>query len=121
VTGFGLIGHLRAMLTASGVAAEVDSAQVPLLPGVLPLIEAGHVPAGSARNLADLADSVSWGPAVSQSVQTALTDAQTSGGLLICVPPDGVEELLEELEGRAPVSAVVGRVVQGPAGAVAVR
>ena len=52
--------------------------------------------------------------------RTALADAQTSGGLLICVPPDGVDELLEELEGRAPASAVVGRMVEGPVGAVEV-
>jgi selenide,water dikinase len=120
VTGFGLLGHLRNMLRASGVAAVVHAGDVPLLPGVMPLIDAGHIPAGSARNLSDLADDVAWGAIVPRHVRTVLTDAQTSGGLLISVPADGAEELLEELEGKAPVAAVVGRVVEGSAGSIKV-
>jgi selenide,water dikinase len=120
VTGFGLLGHLRNMLTASGVAATVRADDVPLLPGVMPLIEAGHIPAGSTRNLTDLAEDVVWDGDVSTHIRTALTDAQTSGGLLISVPADGAEELLEELQGKVIVAAVVGEVVEGPAGSIQV-
>jgi selenide,water dikinase len=120
VTGFGLLGHLRNMLQVSGVAAVVHASDVPLLPGVMPLIEAGHIPAGSARNLADLADDVVWSADVPGHIRTALTDAQTSGGLLISVPADGAEELIEELQGKALVAAVVGRVVEGAAGSIQV-
>jgi selenide,water dikinase len=120
VTGFGLLGHLRNMLRASGAAATVRSADVPLLPGVMPLIDAGHIPAGSKRNLTDLDEDVVWDASVPKQVRTALTDAQTSGGLLISVPADGAEELIEELQGKAIVAAVVGRVVEGSAGSVQV-
>ena len=120
VTGFGLLGHLRNMLRASGVAATVRADDVPLLPGVIPLIEAGHVPAGSARNLTDLGEDVLWHADVPAHIRTALTDAQTSGGLLISVPADGAEELLEELQGKVIVAAVVGRIVEGPAGSIQV-
>jgi len=120
VTGFGLLGHLRNMLRASGVAAVVHADDVPLLPGVMPLIEAGHIPAGSARNLMDLAEDVAWNADVPTHIRTVLTDAQTSGGLLISVPADGAEELLEELQGKVIVAAVVGRIVEGPAGSIQV-
>jgi selenide,water dikinase len=120
VTGFGLLGHLRIMLRASGVAATVRADHVPLLPGVMPLIEAGHIPAGSARNLTDLAEDLVWNADVPRHIRTVLTDAQTSGGLLISVPADGAEELLEELLGKVIVAAVVGQVVEGPAGSIQV-
>jgi selenide, water dikinase len=51
VTGFGLLGHLRSMLRASGVAAHIRGADVPMLSGAGTLLEAGHVPGGTKRNL----------------------------------------------------------------------
>ena len=116
VTGFGLLGHLRAMLRASGVAAQVRVADVPLLPGATELAAAGHVPGGSKRNLDDLAPDLSWEVAASQEARTLLTDAQTSGGLLLCVRPDSVDGLVSRLKGEAPAAAVIGRVVDGHAG-----
>ena len=73
------------MLRASGVSARVSTGAVPLLPGVRPLVEQGHVPGGTRRNIADLAASVSWDPSVDDTARTLLCDAQTSGGLLIGV------------------------------------
>jgi selenide, water dikinase len=54
VTGFGLPGHLRNMLRASGVSAEIDAGAVPLLPGVAELAAAGCIAGGTRRNLEDL-------------------------------------------------------------------
>src|SRR6266404_1475447 len=50
VTGFGLIGHAREMALASGVSLRIDSAKVPLLPGALECVRAGHVPGGLIAN-----------------------------------------------------------------------
>ncbi len=91
VTGFGLLGHLHRMLRASGAAAEVRAADVPLIEGAAALAAAGHVPGGSVRNAADLSEALSWGPAIAQPVRTLLADAQTSGGLLLCVEPGALE------------------------------
>lgn len=120
VTGFGLLGHLRNMLRASGVAAEVRSADVPLLPGALALAASGHVPGGSTRNRDDLAHDIVWAEDVLPDIRTLLTDAQTSGGLLLCVPEDRAAALLADLEGKTPAAAVIGRVVDGPAGRISV-
>ena len=120
VTGFGLLGHLRNLTRASGVAAEVRSGDVPLLAGALELAAAGHVPGGSKRNLEDLAADLEWADDVPGPVRTLLADAQTSGGLLLCVPADRMDALLAGLEGKAPAVAVIGRVVDGPPGRVSV-
>ncbi len=112
VTGYGLLGHLRNLARASGVRAEIDAGAVPLLPGAAGLAEAGHVPGGSHRNLTDLEGEVRWSGTVDEALQTLLTDAQTSGGLLICVPPERLDTLIEALEGRAPVAAVIGRILE---------
>lgn len=120
VTGFGLLGHLRVLLRASGVAAELDADAVPLLEGARALAEAGHVPGGTRRNLTDLADDVTFADDVPAVVRTLLADAQTSGGLLMAVDPERVDDLVAALDGRAPVAAVVGRVVAERAGAISV-
>ncbi len=120
VTGFGLLGHLHRMLAASGVAAHLRAQDVPILTGARALAEAGHVPGGTKRNLADLADHVDFAPSVDATTRTLLGDAQTSGGLLIAVPGDRVAMLLREIDGRAPAAAVIGSVVQGTPGRIEV-
>src|SRR5204862_7237376 len=64
VTGFGLLGHLHSLLLASGVAAELTSAAVPLLPGAADLAARGAVPGGTQRNRDALAADVSFAPRV---------------------------------------------------------
>ena len=120
VTGFGLLGHLHRMLLASGVAAELNAGDVPLMQGARALVEAGHIPGGTKRNLEDLADSLSFSDSVDGVTRTLLGDAQTSGGLLISVRPDRLDRLLSGLDGRTPAVAVIGSVVEGEAGSIRV-
>jgi len=121
VTGFGLLGHLRTLLEASGAAAEVRAAAVPVLPGARAAAERGAIPGGTERNLASLADAVTFGAGVGQTDRVLLADAQTSGGLLIAVAPERVDALVAALEREhAPAAAVIGRVIAGAPGRVAV-
>jgi selenide, water dikinase len=101
VTGYGLVGHLREMLDAAGLDARLDAVAVPVLAGARSLAEAGHVPGGTKRNLADVADAVDWGDA-DELTRTLLSDAQTSGGLLIALPPAAAAALVAELRAEAP-------------------
>lgn len=122
VTGFGLPGHLRNMLRASGVAAELSAATIPLLPGVAVLAEAGCIPGGTKRNMEDLGADLAWDESLTDLQRLLLCDAQTSGGLLIAVPAARAESLLGELAAEAtPIAAVIGRVVDGPAGRITVQ
>jgi len=121
VTGFGLLGHLRAMLAASGAAARLWAGAVPLLPEVRTLAAAGHVPGGSRRNLDSVAGIAIFDAALTELDRLILADAQTSGGLLLAVGPKAGPALLEGLRREGtPVAVVVGVVTSGTAGRIAV-
>ncbi len=112
VTGFGLLGHLGEMMTASGTRAELWLDAVPLLPGVRELIEQGAVPGGTSRNLA--AAAVDWGEGITDTDKLLLADAQTSGGLLIAVPRASHSTLLSALKSEGTLlQATIGEVVPG--------
>ncbi|MBA2628257.1 MAG: selenide, water dikinase SelD, partial [Gemmatimonadales bacterium] len=120
VTGFGLIGHLSHILEASHVAAELTFDQLPLLPLAARLAERGFVPGGTRRNL-EAASKVTWDPALSESDRLLCTDAQTSGGLLLAVPPEHHAALVEALREEAvPAVATIGRLVTGDRGTIKV-
>ncbi len=121
VTGFGLLGHLHRMLAASGVAAELEAGRVPLLPGAAELAADGFVSGGTRANIARMSDVVTVAGAVAPEVIVLLHDAQTSGGLLLSVPPAGAPSLLADLTGRGLTAAEIGEVVPGTPGRIAVR
>lgn len=113
VTGFGLLGHLRKLLEASGAAATIDAPAVPFLDGVLDLAVKDVVPGGTKRNHAWVGATTDWG-ALTTPEQLAIADAQTSGGLLLAThDPAG---LTRGLEREGVVAAVIGRVVSGEPG-----
>lgn len=117
VTGFGLLGHLHAMMLASHSAARIHRDAVSLLPGTLELLRSGHVPGGTKRNLEALEHAVSWGAGLSADDKIILCDAQTSGGLLISVPAAKVDALTRELKKNGtPYAASVGEVISGDPG-----
>ena len=121
VTGFGLLGHLHRMLRASGVAAEVWADQVPLLPGAADLAAAGFISGGTSANVSYLANVTDIEPDTDPVTAVLLHDAQTSGGLLIAIPPPAVDALCEDLRARGSGAAVVGTVHSGEPGRIAVR
>jgi selenide,water dikinase len=120
VTGFGLLGHLHYMARASGVAARIEAASVPLLPEAEMLADAGEVPGGTRRNERFLAAHVRWPAQLPAGRQVLLCDAQTSGGLLIAVPETAVKPLLAALSARRVAGAVIGELTAGEAGSIVV-
>ena len=122
VTGFGLLGHLKSMMVASGASAEIRAAAVPLLPDVRELASQGFIPGGTARNLDSVAATTTFDDAVDRVGRLILADAQTSGGLLLCVRPEAKDRLLEALKKRGTLAAaVVGAVTEGEPGRIRVR
>ncbi|MBM3458052.1 MAG: selenide, water dikinase SelD, partial [Armatimonadetes bacterium] len=122
ITGFGLLGHLFEMLEASGVSAELTAATWPLLPGALRYAGEGVNTGGGRNNAAFVGDRIQFAPDVPAAVPVVGFDPQTSGGLLMAVPPDRTGPLLDQLAAeQVPVRAVIGRVGDGPAGTIRVR
>lgn len=120
VTGFGLIGHLHEVVHSSGLSAHVRACAVPLLPGAERLAAAGIVPGGSIRNAAHFDRFVRWDDDVDPTIRALLCDAQTSGGLLICVPGAKAGELTTALARRSVLQTTIGEIESGPPGLIRV-
>jgi len=99
ITGYGLLGHAMEMARASRVTFEIEADAVPLMARVLELRAQGHFPGGSAANRSWLekAGAVHWGQ-VEEGLKDVLCDAQTSGGLLVSLPPAAAEQMLAGLD-----------------------
>lgn len=117
VTGFGLLGHLRHVIEGSGLSASLRASKAPLIEGALAIAEGGVIPGGSKRNLAYASSATTFADDVPEAVKLLLADAQTSGGLLLCVPGERAEEALAALlEAGCEAAAIVGslRAADGP-------
>jgi selenide, water dikinase len=113
ITGFGLLGHAVNMARASGVRPVIDAKSVPFMARVLELIAADVVPGGTRHNAETHAAFTDFAASVPAAVRIGLSDAQTSGGLLIAVAPDSVDQLLRDLHERGALAAIVGDVREG--------
>jgi len=122
VTGFGLIGHLKEITIASKVNAEIYADRVPYLEGALDFIAANIVPGGTLNNLDYVSSITDWEETVPYKIRILLCDAQTSGGLLICVPDSHADSLLLDLhENGVSDSAIIGRFTSRGQGKIRVR
>lgn len=109
VTGFGLLGHLRNLVEAADLGATLRAGAVPLIEGVLRFAEEGLVPGGTKRNLSYAAPVTEFAEGISEATRLLLADAQTSGGLLLCVPADRAGELLGRLaDAGCARAAIIG-------------
>jgi selenide,water dikinase len=108
VTGFGLLGHLGNILDASGLQAEIAAGAVPLIEGAHAIAAAGTVPGGSKRNLKAALARTTFADGIDEATRLLFADAQTSGGLLLCVPEDRADEAVRRLrdEGCARAAAI---------------
>ena len=112
VTGFGLIGHLKSMMAASGTQARVHLSKVPAIPGAWPLLMEGISPGGTHRNLSSMEKWVNWHTDLSAEEKFFLCDPQTSGGLLISTAANKTERLIHELKSAGVQNpTVVGEVL----------
>jgi selenide,water dikinase len=98
------------------VGAVIHSAAVPVLPGVEEYCNLGLLPGGLHRNRDFRAGMVDMDASVPRHMQDVLHDPQTSGGLLIALPSVDAQKLLSGLD-----ASVIGAIVTGPAGRIAVR
>lgn len=119
VTGFGLLGHLHEMTAGGKVGARIFLSKVPVLSEAWGLVQSGIYPGGTERNRESLRGAIIWNPKIREEAQLILCDAQTSGGLLIAVPKDKTETLIQRLQAhQTPASALIGEVIEDPDGRI---
>jgi selenide,water dikinase len=113
ITGFGLLGHAFEMARASGVRFRIAARQVPTYELARQLIGVGIAPGGSRNNAREHEAFTTFATGVPADLRLLLSDAQTSGGLLIAVAPERLAALLAGLHEPDALGAVVGRVELG--------
>ena len=113
ITGFGLLGHAAQLAEQSQVSLKLDLASVPCFPEVADFAQQGLCPGGSFRNKDYYKDRIQFADSIPEHVQDIMFDAQTSGGLLICLAPDKAELLLTRLQ-KAGITeaAIIGEVTE---------
>ncbi|HMU60849.1 MAG TPA: AIR synthase-related protein, partial [Gemmatimonadales bacterium] len=119
ITGFGLLGHLGNILAGSHLAADLWVENLPVLERARQMADEGLVPGGTQRNIAAADRMTTYDADVTAAERILVADAQTSGGLLLAVAPNRLEELLVGLrQERTLASAVIGRLVEGETGGI---
>lgn len=120
ITGFGLLGHLREMMSNGDVGATLNVSAIPVLTGARELAAQGLVPGGTKRNQEFVNVRVQYDSRVTALDQLLLCDPQTSGGLLFAVPPSQVSRLVSALESQSVTAAVIGELTDEAAGSIRV-
>jgi selenide,water dikinase len=115
VTGYGLIGHLLEMCDGSGVGAEIRASAVPILPNARESLARGFRPAGTLRNVETFRRRVDV--RVPESEFMLMCDAQTSGGLLLAVPPEKLAAFDARMRQSGLFYATIGTMTE-PSGKV---
>lgn len=111
ITGFGLMGHGSEVARASGVSLRFRAADLPLTPGARELAEAGVLSGGTARGRSFLKDNSQVGEGVSRAIADIAYDAETSGGLLMAVPEQDTDTLIQALQDEGtPCAVEIGHV-----------
>lgn len=125
VTGFGLLGHLRNIARGSNVGARIELSTLPLLPDAMLHLQHKVCPAGSKANRAFVAPITRWAPGIPMTAEppsdvgpellaSLACDAQTSGGLLLCVPAERARACVDELRAAGLPAARIGELVEEP-------
>lgn len=97
ITGFGLLGHALEMALGSGVVAAIDAARVPRLGGAYELVDIGCIPGAAFRNQSYVEPHCRYRQPLDPNLSMLLLDAQTSGGMLICAPPNSAGDMVAAL------------------------
>lgn len=108
ITGFGLGGHLIELANASQVSIELVMGAVPLMNGAKDMAAMGMLPAGSICNRNHFMPSTVVAPGLDAVHVDLMFDAQTSGGLVLAVPPDDVNKALAMLLEAGETAAHIG-------------
>ena len=111
VTGFGLLGHAFEMTQEGSVTIRLHGKALPLMREAREMAEMGVIPSGAYRNQDYVRPHLTLLPGAEQVLLDLASDPQTSGGLLVALPPEQAERLLALLRPFAPWSAIVGQVL----------
>lgn len=121
VTGFGLLGHLLEMAIASRVVISVKASSVPILPRTYELASMGIIPAGAHANKNFCSHQIEIDCSIDPVLVDIFVDPQTSGGLLLSLPEEEAQDLVESLRYKGlSKTSIIGRVIEKGKGKIIV-
>ena len=100
ISGFGLLGHLKEVCENSQLTANIDYSKIQFLPSAKSLAKSGVIPGGTKRNFSYVHDFVSFNSTLNQVDKYLISDAQTSGGLLISINEKEAREFTDNFHGE---------------------
>lgn len=112
ITGFGLIGHALEMAMGSDVTIKLNHKNIPIVPNALEYAGMGLIPAGAYANRNHTGDNVYINENVPKDIEDVLFDPQTSGGLLVSIPKEKANKLMEELKSTPTEFGIIGEVCE---------
>jgi selenide, water dikinase len=115
ITGFGLIGHLNEVLSASSCRATLRTGSIPFFEEAIRLVGMNQVPGGTMANFRNYSEIVMYHASLPDTEKILINDAQTSGGLLIFVPGDKKQALISALQKEGILAAYIGDLTEGDA------
>jgi len=113
ITGFALLGHAQEMAEKSGVRLRFCLEELPFLEGARGYAEDWLFPGGTCRNQEHYAPQVRFASGIPEEMQMLLYTPETSGGLLIAVPSEKLEELIALFNTEGQEHWLIGEVVEG--------
>ncbi len=112
VTGFGLGGHALKMAAGSDVSIHLNTAKIPVFDQIIELIDMGVIPGASFRNMDFVGEQCVFNDNLDYNHKIVLFDAQTSGGLLMCVDQNKADAILSKLQASGyPASTIIGEAI----------
>ena len=119
ITGFGLLGHLKELLSLSRVGAEIFVDSIPIFEKALDYASMGLAPVGTKKNKEFVHDKLVIKEKISAELLDILHDPQTSGGVLAAVPQEKADLFIKELKEKGVKKAsVIGRIVEDKEGKI---
>ena len=113
ITGYGLLGHLFEICKGSNVSSEIQFSEIPYINGTSELAEKGIIPKGSKQNFNTSKKYTNFSETISEIGKFILSDAQTSGGLLISLPENQANEYLNRFRNETGMeAAIIGKIVE---------
>ena len=113
ITGYGLLGHLSEICKGSYVSSEIQVSEIPYINGTSELAEKGIIPEGSKRNFKTSKKYTKFSESISETEKFILSDAQTSGGLLISLSENQANEYLNRFRNETGMeAAIIGKIVK---------
>ncbi|MDP7608935.1 MAG: selenide, water dikinase SelD [Candidatus Marinimicrobia bacterium] len=113
ITGYGLLGHLSEICNGSYVSSEIQVSEIPYINGTSELAEKGIISDGSKRNFKTSKKYTKFSESISETEKFILSDAQTSGGLLISLSENQANEYLNQFRNETGMEvAVIGKIVK---------